>query len=388
MDLPPCPHRPPCPGCPRYGEPGIAPDRLARLARLAERCGLPPPPVHGGPREGFRHRARLMVRGRSPSPKLGIFQQGSHRIADIPRCRTHHPLVNEIAATVRQLLRNGAVSPYADRPHVGQMRALQIAVSTDGSRAQVVLVGNDVHAGPLRAVAALLAAAFGDRLASLWWNGNPERTNVILGPHWEHLAGDEALADRVAGVRVFYWPGAFGQSHPRLAGRLVERLRAWVPDGAVVAELHAGVGPIGLGLLSRCGEVRFNEVAPQAVRGLQRGLAERPAGEQARARVAAGRAEACLELLEGAQAVIVDPPRKGLEAPVCDALVSRPPARLVYASCGLDSFLRDTARLLDEGGMRLSGLEVFALFPYTSHVETAACFEGPGRAVSRARRSR
>lgn len=378
MDLPACPHRPPCPGCPRYGEPGLDPAQLARLSALADRAGLPVPTVHEGVREGFRHRARLMVRGRASSPKLGIFQEGSHRLADIPRCRTHHPLVNEVSAALRQLLRSQGIAPYAERPHAGQIRSVQIAATRDGTRAQVVLVGNAERADPLRDVARLLAEALGERLSSGWWNGNPHRTNVILGPHWEHLTGDEALGDEVAGVRVFYWPGAFGQSHPVLAERLVERLRAWVPDGAVVAELHAGVGPIGLGLLERCREVRFNEVAPHAVTGLRQGIAARPPVEQARARVVAGPAGSCLEVLAGAEVVVVDPPRKGLEPALCDALVTSPPARLVYASCGLDSFLRDAERLLDEGRMRLAGLEAFALFPYTSHVETAARFEGPG----------
>jgi tRNA/tmRNA/rRNA uracil-C5-methylase (TrmA/RlmC/RlmD family) len=318
-----------------------------------------------------------MLRGRATSPKLGIFQAGSHRIADIPHCLTHIEGVNEVAGHVRQILRRRGVEPYADGPHVGAIRALQVALTKDGSRAQIVLVGNGERADPLREVARDLADVLGERLASLWWNGNSERTNVILGPHWEHLAGDEALVDEVAGVQVFHWPGAFGQSHPRLAERLVERLRSWVPAGAVVAELHAGVGPIGLGLLSGCAEVRFNEVAPHALLGLRRGLAARPPDEQARASVAAGRAGDCLALLEGADVVIVDPPRKGLEAPLCDALVARPPARLVYASCGLDAFLREAGSLMAEGGMRLTGLEAFALFPYTSHVETAACFEGP-----------
>jgi tRNA/tmRNA/rRNA uracil-C5-methylase (TrmA/RlmC/RlmD family) len=50
----------------------------------------------------------------------------------------------------------------------------------------------------------------------------------------------------------------------------------------------------------------------------------------------------------------------------------------VYASCGLDAFLRDAARLMDAGSLRLAALEAYALFPYTGHVETAARFERAG----------
>ena len=374
MKLPDCPHRPPCPGCPRYGERGVAPEARLLLARLAEEAGLPEPVVREGEGEGFRLRARLMVRGRAASPKVGIFQEGSHRIVDIPRCRVHHSRINEVAAAVKEAIRATGVAPYAERPHRGDLRAVQIAVERAGGRAQVVLVGNAATADPLLGLATELRAALGEALQGLWWNGNAERTNAILGSGWQHLAGEEALHERVAGVDVFYPPGAFGQSHAALADALAARLRASVPDAARVAELYAGCGPIGLGLLSRCAEVRFNEVSPHGVEGLALGLAARPEAEQARALLVPGPAGERLEILDGVDTVIVDPPRKGLDAEVLAALASRPPRLLIYASCGPASFARDARRLLD-AGLRLVALEAWNLFPYTAHVETLARFE-------------
>ena len=74
---PACPHRPPCPGCPRFAEPDIP--ATAALAALCAEAGLLAPTVVEGPAFGYRHRARLAVRGRAASPKVGIFQEGSHR---------------------------------------------------------------------------------------------------------------------------------------------------------------------------------------------------------------------------------------------------------------------------------------------------------------------
>src|SRR4051812_38256465 len=67
-----CSHRPACPGCPRFGERGLATGVLEELTALGERGGLPGIPVTEGARLGFRHRARLAVRGRSENPKIGI----------------------------------------------------------------------------------------------------------------------------------------------------------------------------------------------------------------------------------------------------------------------------------------------------------------------------
>jgi tRNA/tmRNA/rRNA uracil-C5-methylase (TrmA/RlmC/RlmD family) len=286
--------------------------------------------------------------------------------------------VNTVAAALREAIRATGVRPYADRTHAGVIRALQVVVERATRSAQVVLVANAASPGSARPLAEALAAGLGASLHSLWWNGQPARSNAILGPHWQRIAGPDAVRESIGGADVFFPPDAFGQSHLELADRLVARVHQWVPDGARVAEYYAGAGPIGLGLLARAARVVFVESAPGGLRGLALGVAARPAEERARAEVVASEAGAAVGALAGCDVAIVDPPRKGLDAPLAGALASAPPARLVYVSCGLDSFRRDTAALLAGGRLRLAALEAWALFPNTGHVEALARFERAG----------
>jgi tRNA/tmRNA/rRNA uracil-C5-methylase (TrmA/RlmC/RlmD family) len=85
-------------------------------------------------------------------------------------------------------------------------------------------------------------------------------------------------------------------------------------------------------------------------------------------------------VLRGAEVVIADPPRKGLDAAILDALCADPPRRFVYLSCDLDSFQRDAVRLVASGRARLAELVACDLFPNTHHVETLARFERSERA--------
>jgi tRNA/tmRNA/rRNA uracil-C5-methylase (TrmA/RlmC/RlmD family) len=345
------------------------------LRTLAREADIAPPRVVEGARFGFRHRARLMVRGRASSPKLGIFAEGTHEIVDIPRCRVHHPLINEVAAATRAAIRVTATRPYAERTHAGALRAIQAVVERATQSAQLVLVGNAESPAPLRAFAGALVAGLGPKLHSLWWNGQPARSNAILGAHWEHLAGPEATRESIGGADVFFPPGAFGQSHLDLADRLVARIHEQVPDGARVAEFYCGVGPIGLGLLARASHVTFVESAPGGLHGLALGIAARPEPERARAEVVAGEAGASLAALDGADVAIVDPPRKGLDAPLAARLAASPPSRVVYVSCDPASLTRDAKILQDAGALRLASLEAWSLFPNTEHVETLGIFE-------------
>lgn len=373
-----CPHRPPCPGCPRFGEPGIAPAARDVLETLARRHGLAGVPVAVGPTAGFRLRARLAIRGRRGAPKLGLFQLGTHRVVPIPSCSVHHPLVNRVVAVVREALVETDVAPYAESIHHGLARYLQVVVERRTQTAQVVLVANSPTVEPLASCLERIRERLGDELHSLWFNGQCERSNTILGPAYRRWCGPEAVTEHFGGAAVHYPPGAFGQSNLDMAERIVERVRALVPPGSRVAEFYAGVGAIGLSLLPQLGELRLNEVSPQSLHGLALGLAALEPGQRARVSVVPGPAGDACGAASGTDVVIADPPRKGLDPALTARLAGEPPPRFLYVSCALDSLLEDTARLVAGGRLRLASLDAFDLMPYTGHVETLACFERTG----------
>jgi tRNA/tmRNA/rRNA uracil-C5-methylase (TrmA/RlmC/RlmD family) len=370
-----CPHRPPCPGCPRFGEQGIAASARGALERLARTHGLPQVAVVSGRTSGFRLRARLAIRGRLGSPKLGLFELGTHRVVHIPNCSVHHPLINQVASVVRRALVEARVTCYSDGAHLGLARYLQVVVERSSQTAQVVVVANSATPEPMAVCLGLIRERLGRDLHSLWFNANLERSNTILGPEFVNWCGPESVVEHFGGAAVHYPPGAFGQNNLDIAQSIVDHVRSQIPNGAQVTEFYAGVGAIGLSLLARVSEIRMNEVGAHSLRGLELGLAQLDAENRAKISVLPGPAGAACLAASGAQVVIADPPRKGLDPELTEYLGERPPERLVYVSCGLESLLNDTAQLTSRGKLRLRSLKAFNLLPFTEHVETVACFE-------------
>ena len=370
-----CPHRPPCPGCPRFGEQGIGPATRGALDEFARTHGLPEVSVISGETAGFRHRARLAIRGRLGSPKLGLFEQGTHRVVHIPNCSVHHPLINRVAAVVRRALVEARVTSYSDKAHLGVARYLQVVVERSSQAAQVVIVANSASAEPLAACFDLIYERLGGDLHSLWFNAHCGRSNTILGPDFQNWCGPASVVERFGGAAVHYPPGAFGQSNLDMAQSIIEHVRAQIPEGARVAEFYAGVGAIGLSALAQASDIRMNELNPHSLHGLELGLAELDAGDRGRISVVPGPAGAARLAASGAEVVIADPPRKGLDPELCEYLAEYPPERFVYVSCELESLLNDTARLASHRKLRLAALTAFNLFPFTGHVETVARFE-------------
>jgi tRNA/tmRNA/rRNA uracil-C5-methylase (TrmA/RlmC/RlmD family) len=250
-----------------------------------------------------------------------------------------------------------------------------VVVERSSQRAQIVLVANSPTAEPLAACLDLIRERLGADLHSLWFNAQCEASNTILGPEFRQWCGAASVVERFGGAAVHFPPGAFGQNNLEIAERLIEHLRAQIPPGSSVAEFYAGVGAIGLSVLARAGTLRMNELHAPSLHGLELGLAELDPADRARVSVVPGSAGAAHEMALGADVVIADPPRKGLDPALLQALSEAPPERFLYVSCELESFLADAARLDANGRLQLRGLTAFNLMPYTQHVETVACFE-------------
>lgn len=376
-----CPHLPPCDGCPRFGQPGIAAEARERLVALAERARCRVSPAAFGNALGYRVRARLAVRGTAREPKIGLFQERSHNIVDIPRCLIHHPLVNDAALALKAALRETGTAPYHDQRHTGLVRYVQVVVERASQTLQLVVVCNCESPEPVARLLDALKARLGGQLHSIWFNGNTSKHNVIMGRAWQRWCGPEAVVETIAGARIHYPPDAFGQANLDLFEQAVDKIHGFVPESASILEYHAGVGAIGLGLLTERRQLACVEIAAGGLRGLELGQLDLSEALRGRVRIHAGASAAHVDLLGDADVVIVDPPRKGLEAALTQGLclgvgASRAlPARLAYLSCGLDSFLRDAEALLSSGRWRLSEIEPYAFFPFTAHVETLALFE-------------
>lgn len=308
------------------------------------------------------------------NPKIGIFEEGTHRVVHIPNCAVHHPLINHVVREVRRCLVEHQIAPYSELAHLGCIRALQIVVERDSESAQLVIVTRDENV-KLHALFASVQARLGHQLHSLWWNTNPDRTNTVLGSHFEKIAGPDTTLELLDGVAVHYPPGAFGQSNLPLFAELASRARSFIPDDVRVLELYAGTGALGLPLAHRIRSLEINEISAASLEGLSRGIEALDPEVRRRISVQPGPAAALANRVAHAQAVLVDPPRKGLDPELLDALLSSPPERLVYVSCNLSSFLTEADRLLASGAMKLVHLDLFALFPFTEHVETLAVFE-------------
>jgi 23S rRNA (uracil1939-C5)-methyltransferase len=140
-----------------------------------------------------------------------------------------------------------------------------------------------------------------------------------------------------------------------------------------IADLFAGVGPFALRLAERA-RVTAIDSDKEAIAALKR-AAEMTAGLKpvmAEARDLFRRPLAGLEL-KSFGAVLFDPPRQGAQAQAGALATSAVPI-VVAVSCNPATFARD-ARILVDGGYRLTRVTPIDQFRYSQHVEIVARLE-------------
>jgi 23S rRNA (uracil1939-C5)-methyltransferase len=369
-----CEHAARCGGCALIGLP--YPAQLAakaqRLANALAPYGLAPPCecVRAAVRRAaYRTRAKLVV---GPGGAIGLYARGGHELVDVPGCRVLPPELAAVAAALRGILPGAGVD----------VRAVDLrAAAGDGAPAVLVDL---VVAGPVRGDEPNLQA-LADRVAALPGvagvaaSARAPGAPRVLGGEPRVLRGPAGVPDRLGPDLPWSLAahGAFVQAHREqaraLQDALVGELRGALGDlrGARVVELFAGSGSLVLRLAAEGArplgvesQARAAEAARSAARA--QGLAvelERGDATRAAARLAA--------TSERPDAVVVNPPRRGLPPALRAALARLAPRVLVYVSCEPPTLARDLAHLAWLG-WRAERLAPFDLIPQSEEVETLA----------------
>ena len=355
-----------------------------------------------GPVTGWRTQAKLCVRKtRSSAVVIGLFLPGSHSVVSCLHSPVHHPAINAMAHVVMTACKLCGVDGYSEESDSGLLRYLVMSVESRSQTVQLSLVWNESRVSEtlrrLGRVVRSIAASAEERnlLHSLWANlhKTSRHDNAITGREegsWVFLEGSPSAPEEVIATdmtaapfpTLFFPHTVFRQANIEGFARIIREIRRWVPRKGVCVELYAGVGTIGLNLIDLVERIHCSDENPHNQRCFERSLAGIPPELRHKASYSSLSAVAVVQKfgLNDCDYVIVDPPRKGLDAEVVEALTSdtslrSPLQRLMYVSCGFKAFQRDCQALLASGRWTLLHAEGYVLFPGADHVETLAVFD-------------
>ena len=321
----------------------------------------------------YRNKAQYPVSINKGKAYAGFFKAGTHQVIENDRCSILPEQMDAVKDAVIDYVNQYKVSVYDEVAHEGLLRHIYVRRGAVSGQILVCLSINGRNIPKREALLARLKKIEG--FTTLVLTVNTKKGNVVLGDEYITLYGPGYIEDTLCGLNFRLSPRSFYQVNHHQAQRLYNAAieQAQITKDDLVLDLYCGVGTITLCMAKAAGKVIGVEVVPQAVEdakdnAMRNGIenAEFFCGD-------AGEAALALEQ-QGIipDVVVVDPPRKGLNADAIEAMAKMSPRRIVYVSCDPATLARDVA-LLKEKGYAVKNAQAADLFPRCAHVESIVC---------------
>ena len=324
----------------------------------------------------YRNKVQLPIGLINGEVKIGFFAPRSHDIIDMESCLIQDEIGDKVVKLTREWIEKFNIRPYnvdGEYDEKGIVRHIMIRRGFTTNEVMVVLVTNGEKLPHKEEFVDLMVKNI-PGIKSIIQNINSKKTNVILGLESKTLWGEDTISDYIGDFRFNISPLSFFQVNPIqtevLYGKALEY--ANLTGNEEVFDAYCGTGTITLFLSQKAKKVYGVEIIPQAIDNAWINAKE---NKVENVEFFVGESEVVIPDLinKGVKAdvVVVDPPRKGCDKKLLDAITNIDAKKIVYVSCDPSTLGRDL-QVLEENGYKTLEVQPVDMFPNTAHIENVA----------------
>lgn len=329
-----------------------------------------------GMKKPYNYRNKLQYpvgKDKNGNPVMGVFANRTHDIIPVENCLIQNEEAENVAKEIFKFIKENNLSIYDENKRKGAIRHIIIKIGVNTGEIMCVIVSNDEKFQAEEKLVDTIKTKC-PKVKTIIKNINNRNTNVILGNKNIILYGDGYIYDKLGDYTFKISAQSFYQTNPIQTGVLYNKAIefAKLDKEDVLCDLYCGIGTIGIFASKKVREVYGIEIVEEAVE---------MAKENAQTNnvdniefIAGDVEKAFKELVEERNikpiAIIVDPPRRGLDVTTINKILELEVKKLVYVSCNPATMMRDL-KLLEEK-YEIKELQPVDMFPYTSHVECVA----------------
>ncbi|MEF2932473.1 MAG: 23S rRNA (uracil(1939)-C(5))-methyltransferase RlmD [Clostridia bacterium] len=325
----------------------------------------------------YRNKAQYPVGLNSEGqPEVGVFAQRTHTIIPIQTCLIQTEISQKIAKTILNFVKEKNIQVYNEENQKGLLRHIVIKVGKYTNQVMCILVVNDSKFNQEQELVKLLCEKYPE-IKAIVKNINNKNTNVILGKENINLYGNGYIEDKLGEYIFKISPMSFYQVNPVQAEILYTTAidQANLDRNDILFDLYCGIGTIGIFASKYVNKVYGIEIVPQAIEDAKENA---KINDVKNIEFICGDVEVAFDELINKEkivpsAIIVDPPRKGLDNKTVENIAKIKPAKLVYISCNPATMVRDLTKL--ENIYNIKAIQPVDMFPWTNGVESITILE-------------
>lgn len=320
----------------------------------------------------YRNKVQVPVSEKSDGGVCaGFFAPHSHRVIECNDCLLQPEVFEKIIKIILNWMETYKIKAYNESINDGLIRHIYIRYAEKKDELMVCVVATKKTLPSENELVASLKLYI-KNLKTIIINLNNEITNVIMGQENRVVFGDGFITDRLCDLDFRISPLSFYQVNRDQAEKLyaIAKDYANLNKNQIVLDLYCGTGTVGLSMADKAKKIIGVEIIPQAINDAR---VNAMINNIKNSEFICSDATKAVEILKSKgikpDVVILDPPRKGCELKLIEAVSEMNPIKVIYISCDPATLARD---LNIFNGFKYTPIKATSvdLFPRTKHVET------------------
>lgn len=341
--------------------------------------------------EHYRYKLQYQVRKLNDGTVIaGLYKENSHHLVNLESCFVQEKLTQKIMNRICELIEKYDL-PVDDERRTRGIRTVMIRRSHQTGEIQIIFVSSAIMTldgqffpeqtqAPSKKdrhnyvkfdkVLSDLVKEFSD-IVTIAANYHPKKSSEIYGEKTQILFDEkETITEGVLNYEFELSPRAFYQLNPIQANVLyTEAIKALHPKKEDrVIDAYCGVGTIGFAMAKQVKSVHGMDITPEAINDAKQNAARLGLKN---CHYETGRAEKIIPnwVKSGhrATALLVDPPRTGLDAALLETIAKVQPEKMVYVSCNVSTLAKDLIVLAQF--YQVDYIQSVDMFPHTARTE-------------------
>ncbi|MFC4653199.1 23S rRNA (uracil(1939)-C(5))-methyltransferase RlmD [Lactococcus nasutitermitis] len=339
----------------------------------------------------YRNKLQYQIRRLNSGAVIaGLYKENSHHLVNLENCLVQEEMTQKIVNRVCELIEKYHL-PVDDERKTRGIRTVMVRRSQKTGEVQMIFVSSariildgqlwpEPYEEPTKRermgfvkfdkILSELTSEFTD-IVTVAANFHPKKTSEIYGEQTQILFDEkETITEGVLDYEFELSPRAFYQLNPTQANVLyAEAVRALNPKKEDrVIDAYCGVGTIGFAVAKKVKSVHGMDITPEAIADAKEN-AKRLGFKNCHYET--GRAEkiipAWVKSGHRASALLVDPPRTGLDVALLETIAKVQPEKMVYVSCNVSTLAKDLIVLAQF--YRVDYIQSVDMFPHTARTE-------------------
>lgn len=317
--------------------------------------------------DGSRNKAKLAAFSRNDQLHFGYYN-GQGVAVELEHCPLHDPRLNDLLPALKRFFFKARVEPYNLETKKGELKYVLLSVSEKDILARFVLRSKE-SVDRIKKLVPELQSEF-PQVVVVTANIQPLHAAVLEGDEEMILSDQKVIWHQFDEFQLALGARSFFQVSPEMARKLYNTVAQKLQDDRPLnlLDLYCGVGAFSFYASRSVPRITGVEISSEAIDCARISAAE---NGKSISFSALDVEEYLKKTHDRFEAVLVNPPRRGLNSTIIKSLLTMKPKFIYYSSCNAETMKRDFEELKEY--YAISDLQLFDMFPFTSHFETLMC---------------